>query len=158
LNVGAERDGVIALGDRVEELVQADGPSRRVAGGEVLPLEHPRHREVRRLTDDLLEGQRPEPLRIEPHLGSSHVQDFPQLRLVRLGIVPDLVPRERPARLGAARRVADHPGEVADDDDDLVAQLLEVAQLLQHHGVAEVQVGRRRVEPELDLQRDAGLE
>ncbi len=33
-----------------------------------------------------------------------------------------------------------------------MAEVLELAQLLQHHGVAEVDVGRRRVQPQLDPQ------
>jgi hypothetical protein len=37
-----------------------------------------------------------------------------------------------------------------------VPQVLQLAQLVQHHGVAEVDVGRRRVQPELDAQRLAG--
>ena len=36
-----------------------------------------------------------------------------------------------------------------------MAEVLELAQLLQHDGVAEVDVGRRRVEAELDAQRAA---
>ena len=65
----------------------------------------------------------------------------------------DLVPGERLARLRAAGGIADHPGEVADDDDDLVAEVLEVAQLLEHDRVSQVQVGRGRVEAQLDLER-----
>ena len=40
----------------------------------------------------------------------------------------------------------------------LVAELLEMAQLVDHHGVAEVQVGRGGVEAELDAQRRAARE
>ena len=64
----------------------------------------------------------------------------------------DLLAREqRPGRRAAAR-VADPRGEVADDEDHLVAEVLELAQLLQDDGVAEVDVGRRRVEAELHAQ------
>src|SRR6185503_20283444 len=38
------------------------------------------------------------------------------------------------------------------------AELLEVAQLVDHHRVPEMQVGRRRVEPELDAQFAAGAQ
>jgi hypothetical protein len=50
-------------------------------------------------------------------------------------------------------RVADHARVVADDHHDLVAEVLERAQLPQADRVAEVDVGRRRVEPLLDAQR-----
>ena len=56
---------------------------------------------------------------------------------------------ERPARVPDAR------GVVADDQHDRVAGVLELAQLLQDDGVAEVEVGRRRVQAELDAQRPA---
>jgi hypothetical protein len=38
-----------------------------------------------------------------------------------------------------------------------VAQVLQLAQLVQHHGVAQVQVGRGRVQAQLDAQRLAAL-
>ena len=50
LHVRAERDGVVALGERVEELVEADRPPRRVRGvGEILPLQDARDGQVRGL-------------------------------------------------------------------------------------------------------------
>ena len=52
----------------------------------------------------------------------------------------------------APARVADARGVVADDQHDAVAEVLELAQLLQHDRVAEVDVGRGRVDPELDAQ------
>jgi len=38
-----------------------------------------------------------------------------------------------------------------------VAQLLKVPQLAHQHGVAQVQIGRRRVEPRLHPQRPSGF-
>ena len=55
------------------------------------------------------------------------------------------------------RGVADHPGEVADQEDHLVAQVLELPHLVEQHGVADVQVRRGRVEAGLDAQRAARL-
>ena len=52
-------------------------------------------------------------------------------------------------------RVADARGVVADDQHDRVAEVLELAQLAQHDGVAEVDVRRGRVDAELDPQRPA---
>ena len=71
------------------------------------------------------------------------------------GVARDLLARERRPRRVLAGRVADHPGEVADQKQDVMAELLELAQLVQEHGVAEVQVGRGRVEARLDAQRRA---
>src|SRR6267142_1561028 len=102
LHVGAERDRIVALGERVEELVEADRPARCVASGKILALQDARHRQVGGLANDVLEGERAEPLRVEPHLRAAHVEHLPELRLVRLGVAADLVPRERAARLQAA--------------------------------------------------------
>src|ERR1051326_1339628 len=55
------------------------------------------------------------------------------------------------------RRVADHAGEVADQELDLVAELLEVPQLVDDHRVAEVQIGSGRVQPQLDAELAAAL-
>ena len=57
----------------------------------------------------------------------------------------------------AAGGVADHPGHVADQENDGVAQILEVLHLAQQHGVAQVQIGRGRVEAGLDAQFAAGF-
>jgi hypothetical protein len=48
--------------------------------------------------------------------------------------------------------VADHPGEVADQEDHLVPEVLELPHLVEQHGVADVQVRGGRVEAGLDPQ------
>ena len=48
-----------------------------------------------------------------------------------------------------AARIADETGEVADQEDDFVAKILELAQLVDEDGVPEMQVGRRRIEARL---------
>ncbi len=59
---------------------------------------------------------------------------------------------EHRAQRRAPRRVADARGVVADDQHHAVAGVLELAQLAQHDRVAEVDVGRGRVDPELHAQ------
>jgi len=63
--------------------------------------------------------------------------------------VADLVRGERLARLRTPGGIADHAREVADDDDHLMAEVLEVAQLSQHHRVAQMKIGRGGIEPQL---------
>ena len=48
--------------------------------------------------------------------------------------------------------IAHERGEVADDQDDLVAEVLELTELPKRHRMAEVKVRRRRVHAELDDQ------
>ena len=69
-----------------------------------------------------------------------------------------MLARERLARLGAPGRVADHRGEIADQENHRVAVALKIAQLLERDGVPEMQVGRGRIHPELDAQGPAQLE
>src|SRR4030095_2563504 len=107
--------------------------------------------------NDALEGQSREPRRVELDARPRHVDDLAELRAVRVSVPADLVRGERLARLRASRRIADHAGEVADDDDHLMAEILEVAQLAQDDRVAQMKIGRGGVEPQLDLERSASL-
>jgi hypothetical protein len=81
------------------------------------------------------------------------VEDLPDLPLVGGGVGDDLVFGERRAGGVLAGGVADAGGEVADEEDDLVAELLELPQLVDDDGVAEVEVGRGRIAAELDDER-----
>ena len=60
---------------------------------------------------------------------------------------------QRRPRLRAAGGVADHAREVADHEDDPVAEVLEVLHLADEDGVAEVEVGSGGVEADLDGER-----
>jgi len=75
------------------------------------------------------------------------------LGLVGLGVGLDLLPAQgRPGGF-LAGGIADQPGEIADQEDDRMPQLLELGHLPDQHPVAQVQVGRGGVEPRLDAQR-----
>jgi hypothetical protein len=65
----------------------------------------------------------------------------------------DLVAGQARTRHRLARRVADHRGEVADDEHGGVAEIWEETQAPQHDRESEVNVGRRRVDAELYPQR-----
>ena len=61
-----------------------------------------------------------------------------------------LFAREARAELVLARRIADHRGELAHEEDHLVPQVLELTHLRHQHGVADVEIGARRIEARLD--------
>ena len=85
-------------------------------------------------------------------------QDLARLLDVAGRVLVDLVLRQpRPGRR-LAGGVADLRGEVADDEHRGVAELLELTELAQHDGEAEVDVGRGGVDPELGPERPAGPE
>ena len=81
------------------------------------------------------------------------IENLVYLLLVGLRVLGDLFLREMLPRLGLARGIADHAGEIADQKGHLVAQFLELAHLVQEHGVTKVNVRRRGIETRLDAQR-----
>ena len=70
----------------------------------------------------------------------------------------DLGGREDGTSLGAAARIADASGEIADNQHNHVAGVLKLPQLLQNDRVPEVDVGRGRVDAELHPQRSSQVE
>ena len=106
----------------------------------------------------LLQAHAGEPLAVGPDLGALGVEDAEGLLAVGRGVALDVGRAEHGPRGGAARRVADAGGPVADDEHRQVAGVLELAQLAEHDGVPQVDVGRRRVDAELDPQRAAQRE
>ncbi len=99
-----------------------------------------------------------EPLPVEPDLGARGIEDLHRLIDVELRVRVDLRVREdRPLR-GAPGRVTDPGRVVADDQDARVARVLERAHPLQRDPSADVDVGRRDVDPELDAERSPELQ
>ena len=95
------------------------------------------------------------PLRRTSSSARVEVEDPHRLLLEGRGVGVDLGFAEHRAQRRAPRGVADAGRVVADDQHDAVPGVLELAQLAQHDRMAEVDVGRRRVDPELDAQRPA---
>jgi hypothetical protein len=87
----------------------------------------------------------------------ARIQHQAGLLEVSAGVGFDLLARQRRTGRVAPRRIADHRGEIADQEDHGVPEVLQLAHLVQHHRMAQVQVGRRRIQPQLDPQGDAGL-
>jgi hypothetical protein len=83
------------------------------------------------------------------------VQDLENLLLIGAGVRLHLFRRQPRARGVLARGVPDHPGEVPDQEDRRMPQLLELAHLVDEDRVAEVQVRGSGVEPGLNAQRRA---
>ena len=153
LEVALQRHRVVALHQRIEELVHADRRAGLEALVEVVALHHPRHGVLGRQLDHAARAERVAPLAVVADLGPRRVEHQAGLRVVGLGVGLDLLARQRRPRGVASGRVADHRGEVADQEDHRVPEVLQLPHLVEHHGVAEVDVGRGRVEAELDAQR-----
>src|SRR5205085_12018500 len=125
---------------------------RAEALGEIVTLEKLRYRVLSREADDAFGAELVRPFGVVEDLRLFRVEDLEHLLLVGTRVLLDLLARQGRARLVLARRVADHAGEVADQELHLVAEPLEVAQLVDHHGMAQMEVRRGRIEPELDAE------
>ncbi len=157
LDVGAHRHRVIALQQRVEQLEHRD----RLAA----PTSVWRSRRARAAAPTVVVRTRPSSstigmsshslLRRTSRRSGSASRILQRLLLEGRGVGVDLLGAEHRAQARASRGIPDAGGVVADDQHDAVPGVLELAQLAQHDRVAEVDVGRRRVDPQLDPQRAA---
>ena len=84
LDVRLQRHRVVSLRQRIQELVDRDRLAALVALGEIVALQHARHRVPRRQLDHPVGAERREPFRIERDLGLLAVED--QEHLVRVGL------------------------------------------------------------------------
>ena len=66
-----------------------------------------------------------------------------------------LIMGEMGARGGATARIANHRGEVTDDQDGLVTEFLKLAELGEPNRVPQMNVGRGGINPELHLEGTA---
>ncbi len=120
-------------------------------------LEHLGDREFGGEADDVLEGELAEPLGVEADFGFVAVEDAEDLVGVGLRVGIDLLAGERLAGDVASGGIADEGGVVADEKDDLVAEVLKVLELAHQDRVAEVEVGGGGIESSLDAEGNAGL-
>ena len=156
-DVGLERHRVVALHQRVEEFVDAD----RVASVEtlvkVVALHHARHGVAAGELDHAARAQLVTPLAVVANLGSGWVEHAAGLLVVGFGVGLDLFSCQRRARAVAAAGVANQAGEVANQEDHGMPQILQLPHLVQHHGMAQMNIGRGGIQPQLDAQRLAGI-
>ena len=153
LDVGLELHRVVGLRQRIQELVDADRLVGFEAFLELIALQHARHRVLAGELDEAGGAQLLEPggVELEPRLAL--VENLERLLPVGFGILEDLFTGGLRPRFGPPGRIADHSREVADDENDLVPKILELLHLPHHHRVPEVDVGRRRIETDLDDER-----
>ncbi|MCY1544886.1 hypothetical protein D9M68_807960 [compost metagenome] len=123
--------------------------------GEILAFHHARHCIARSQLDHAARAQRVAPLGVVADLGAGRVEHQACLGVIGLGIGLDLLAGQRRSRIVAAAGIADGRGEIADQEDDVVPHVLQLAHLVQHHRVTQVDVRRGRVQPQLDAQGHA---
>ena len=153
LDVGANFDRVDALQQRVEELGQADRLPAGEAAGEVVALKQLGDGDLPGVAEDVGEPHRRQPVGVVDDLGALGVEDAHQLVEVAARVRDDVLRALRGPGGGAPGRVADLAGEAADDEHRRMPEVLELAQLAQHDGVAEGQLGAGGVDAQFDPQR-----
>jgi hypothetical protein len=122
LDVVLQRDRVVGLEQRVEELVHVDRPLLLEALGEIVALQHARHGVLRAQLDHARGAELVEPLGVVANQGRVGVEHLEGLLLVGARGLHHLVAGEARAQIVLPGRVADHRGEVADDEDHRVPE------------------------------------
>ena len=158
LHVGPHGDRIVTLAQGVQQLMDPDGLATAVALLEVVPFQHPGNGVLRRKANHAVRPELAHPDRVEADLGELGVQNLEHLTAVRVRIALELLPAQRFSSEVPAARIADEAGEVADQEHHVMAKLLELAHLVEKHGVPEVEVGRGGVEAGLDAKRFTAFE
>jgi len=122
----------------------------------VVAFHHARHVVTRCQLDHAARTQWIAPFAVVANLGFGRVQHQAGLAVVGFGVDLDLLGRKRWAGAVAPRWVANQRGEVANQENHRMAQILQLAHLVQHHCVTDMDVWGGRVQPQLDTQRHAG--
>src|SRR6185436_15952961 len=103
---------------------------------------------------DFRELHRREPVAIPADLGALAIDDLEELVEVGLRVRAHFFLGQARARLVSPARVADERRVGADDEHDLVSQLLELTEFSKSDRVTQVDVGRRGVETLFHAERD----
>src|SRR5471032_1917133 len=152
LEIGVQRNRVVTLHERVQQLVNRDGHAALVALSEILALKNPRDGVTRRKLDHAVSAERHGPLAVVAHLGLLTIQHERGLLEIGLRVRLDLLARQRRARGVTPRRVPDQRSEVANQEDHRMAKILQLTHLVQDNRMANMNIRRGRVEAKLDAQ------
>ncbi len=152
-HIGLDLHGIPPLHDWVLDFMRADWHALLEALLEILTLHHLLDRDAAVEPDHLLERHDLEPLAIECRARPGGIENLVGLLAEAPRIFHDLIVRKLRARHRPTARVADHRREIADDQHGIVPEILELPQLGERDGEAEMNVRRRRIDSELYRQR-----
>ena len=96
------------------------------------------------------------PAAVEVNEGFVRIQDLEDLAFIGVGVGLDLLLGQGRPGLALAGGIADQTGEIADEKDHLMTQVLKIFQFLDEHGVAQVKVRGGGVKAGFHAQRLAG--
>ena len=138
--------------------MQRDGQTARVTLMEVVALKNTSNRKVADELEQVFHLQIENPLRVIAKRGFLWIKNLERLVNVGLRIHRNLLARKLRTSGIAARGIADKGGTVANDERDMMAQILELTELAQRNGMTKMNIGRRRVNAKFDIQSRATLE
>ncbi len=152
LHVGLQGHRIVPLHQRIKQFVDGNRFPVLVALGKIVALEDAGHRIGGGQLDDLHRRHDAEPARVEIDHRFFRVKELENLFLVGLGIGGDLFPAQRRPGLVPAAGIADQAGEISDQKDNGVPQVLEVLHLADQDGMSQVDVGGGGIKAGLDQQ------
>jgi hypothetical protein len=153
LDIGAQGNRVIALDERIQKLVNANGASFSHALAKVIALENARDGVLTAQSHEIIRSESAHPFGIEPHFGTRRIEDSKHLLRVRFGVGANRRFVERTTRFGATRGISDARREIAYQKNYCMAKILKLPKLREHDGMPKVQIRRARIRAELHAQR-----
>ena len=138
--------------------MQTDRLISFVALREIVALEDARDGEMAEQAQEVFHLKVENPIGVVRQGGFLGVEDLESLVYVGLRIYLDLLARKLRTRAVAARRIADKGCAVTDDERHLMPQVLELTQLAQRDSVSDMDIGGRRIDAQLDVQRFSPLQ
>ncbi|GMV29989.1 MAG: hypothetical protein AMXMBFR59_21140 [Rhodanobacteraceae bacterium] len=135
-----------------------DGLLGAVALLEIVTLEHPRHGVLGSKLDHVCSRHLTKPFGIEADFGSFAIEHLEHLLRISRGVRLYVRTAQWLACRILARGIADHAGEVANQEYDLMSEILKLAHLVQQDGMAQMEIRRSRIEAGFDAKRSTELQ
>src|SRR5262245_66096250 len=137
--------------------MDTDGLLLRVPLTKIVPLQHASDTVLCTQMDQRFSRHGAHPPAVELHQSLRRIENFKDLPLVRLGILQYFVFGERDAGLRLAGWIADHTGEIADQNNHIMSEFLNVFELVEQDRMAQMQIRSGRSEHDCHKQKPLPL-
>ncbi len=155
LNIRLHGNRVVALHQRVECFVQKDRFAFLETIGKIIARQKLLDGEILPQPDQVHQRKFREPFAVVADFRLGAVEQAKGLVGVRCRVGGHLLRGQDGTRLVLIRGIAHQRGVIPNQEGYLVAEFLELAQFLHRDGMAEMQVGMRRIESAIDAQGPA---